>query len=383
MPDLWKRLALIANGLFTGVVESLNTAIEKRGHVTSPAPPGAASTGWVALLVNRRGLAGGERLPFCKVYEMIVAIPSGVRRSHLKENLMTHAHRVRSAWRQSAVAGHVILGFLAASALASAAAAESNNAVPQFASAEFGWQTNVADWREPPPGHGHGPIAPDPAHPFTSNAEAARAGTQPTKRIGNAKDPVLKPWAATLMQASNDAALRSEMAIPFAAQARCYPGGVPGQLLYPFEPVYFIQTPKEVWMMWQRDHMVRRIFLADQHSEHVTPSWFGESIGHYENGTLVVDTVGLSTKNSYIDNFRTPHTEKLHVVERFSIEPGGKNMTALVTVEDPDTFNAPLTMVQRWFKVDSPIKETVCSENNLDYFNQGLFPIPEAAKPDF
>jgi hypothetical protein len=312
------------------------------------------------------------------------AINSGARRSHLKENLMTHVNGIPSASRPSHLASRVILGFLAASALASAAVAEQNNTVPQFASAEFGWQTNVADWRDPPPGHGHGPIKPDPAHPFTSNAEAARTGTQPTKRIGNAKDPVLKPWAAALMQASNDAALKSEMAIPFAAQARCYPGGVPGQLLYPFEPVYFIQTPKEVWMMWQRDHMVRRVFLTDQHSEHVTPSWFGESIGHYENGnTLVVDTIGLSTENSYIDNFRTPHTEKLHVVERFAIEPGGKNMTALVTIEDPDTFNEPLTMMQRWFKVDAPIRETVCSENNLDYFNQGLFPIPRAAKPDF
>jgi hypothetical protein len=177
---------------------------------------------------------------------------------------MTNVNGILSASRLSAVAGHVILGCVAATALSSAAMAD--NAVPPFASAAFGWQTNVADWRDPPPGHGHGPIKPDPAHPFTSNAEAARTGTQPTKRIGDAKDPVLKPWAAALMQASNDAALRTEMAIPFAAQARCYPGGVPGQLLYPFEPVYFIQTPKEVWMMWQRDHMVRRVFLTDQHS---------------------------------------------------------------------------------------------------------------------
>jgi hypothetical protein len=300
-----------------------------------------------------------------------------------KENIMTNADGTRSASRQPAVACHVIFGCVAATALVSAAAAEPSNTIPQLASADFGWQTNVADWRDPPPGHGHGPIKPDPAHPFTSNAEAARTGTQPTKRIGDAKDPVLKPWAAAQMQASNDEALQSEMAIPFAAQARCYPGGVPGQLLYPFEPVYFIQTPKEVWMMWQRDHMVRRIFLADQHSEHVAPSWFGESIGRYENGALVVDTIGLSTKNSYIDNFRTPHTEKLHVVERFTIDPDGKNLTAIVTVEDPDTFSAPLTMQQRWFKVDAPMRETVCAENNRDYFNQGLFPVPEAGKPDF
>jgi hypothetical protein len=294
---------------------------------------------------------------------------------------MTDANNPRSGARRAVAAGSIILGLVAA--VAPAAATESNNAIPALASANFGWQTNVADWREPPPGRGHGPIRPDPAHPFTSNAEGARTGTPPTKRIGNAKDPVLKPWAAAQMQASNDAALASAMAIPFAAQARCYPGGVPGQLLFPFEPLYFIQTPTEVWMMWQRDHMVRRVFLTDHHSEQVTPSWFGESIGRYENGALVVDTIGLSTKNSYIDNFRTPHTEKLHVVERFTIDPDGKNLTATVTVDDPDTFNDPLTMQQRWFKVDAPMKETVCAENNLDYFNQGLFALPEADKPDF
>jgi hypothetical protein len=293
------------------------------------------------------------------------------------------AAEARSRPRPAARA--IILGLLAAGAAAPAAATEPA-AVPKLASAAFGWQTNIADWRDPPPPgrHGHGPIGPDPTHPFTSNVEAARAGTQPTKRLGNAKDPVLKPWAAARMQASNDAALASEMAIPFAAQARCYPGGVPGQLLFPFEPLYFIQTPTEVWMMWQRDHMVRRVFLTPHHTGRVTPSWFGESIGHYENGdTLVVDTIGLSTRNSYIDNFRTPHTEHLHVTERFTIAPDGENLTAIVTVEDPDTFNEPLTMMQRWFKVNAPMMETVCAENNFDYFSQGLFPVPQAATPDF
>jgi hypothetical protein len=195
---------------------------------------------------------------------------------------------------------------------------------------------------------------------------------------------VLKPWAAAEIQASNDEILKGVRDIPFTAQGRCYPGGVPGQLLWPFEPVYFIQMPNEVWMIWQRDHLVRRIYLTDKHSEHVTPSWFGESIGHYENGdTLVVDTVGLSTGISYIDNFRTPHSGKLHVVERFTIEPGGKGMRALVTVEDTDTFNAPLTMTRRWFKSNGPMLETVCAENNGDFFGQNLFPQPEAKTPDF
>ncbi len=215
-------------------------------------------------------------------------------------------------------------------------AGRAEDKIPNLASADYGWQSNVADWQDPPAGHGHGPIKPDPAHPFISNANRGAHRHAADARIGNAKDPVLKPWAAAQMQASNDEALQGERAVPFAAQARCYPGGVPGQLLFPFEPLYFIQTPTEVWMIWQRDHMVRRVFLTDRHSEPVKPSWFGESIGHYENGdTLVVDTIGLSTDKSYIDNFRTPHTEKLHVVERFTIEPDGKFLTAIATGGGP------------------------------------------------
>jgi hypothetical protein len=266
---------------------------------------------------------------------------------------------------------------------ARAAGAEQANTIPPFASANFGWQSNAEDWDDPPPGSGHGPIKNDPAYPFLNNAEGNRAGTGATKRITNTKDPVLKPWAATQIEATNQEILKGVRDIPFTAQARCYPGGVPGQLLWPFEPVYFIQTPKEVWMIWQRYGLVRRVFLTDRHSEHVTPSWFGESIGHYENGdTLVADTIGLSTRVSYLDNFRTPHSEKLHVVERFTIAPNGRNMSALVKLEDPDTLNAPLTMTRRWFKVDSPMQETVC-ENNGDFFNQNLFPQPEAKAPDF
>jgi hypothetical protein len=285
--------------------------------------------------------------------------------------------------RQLSPAGAVLAGLLAATAFAPAARAESG-AIPPLASHDFGWQSNVAEWQTPPAGLGHGPIGFDPEHPFTSNAEGARTGTQPTKRIGDANDPVLKPWAAAFMKATNDEVFRGVRDIPFAAQARCYPGSVPGQLLWPFEPVYFVQTPKDVWMIWQRDHLVRHVALTDQHSEHITPSWFGDSIGHYENGdTLVVDTIGLSTKNSYIDNYRTPHTEKLHVVERFTIEPDGKHLVAVVKVDDPDTFNAPLYMQQRWFKMNEPMKETVCAENNADFFNQNLFPLPQADKSDF
>jgi hypothetical protein len=254
------------------------------------------------------------------------------------------------------------------------------NGIPDLASSTFAWQAVAADWLDVPAGL-RGPIKPDPDHPFHGNLDGP---CQVTLRIGNYKDPILKPWAAAQMRASNEEALSGKRGVPFAAQARCYPGGVPGQLLFPAEPFYFIQTPKQVWMIWQRDHMVRRVFLTNKHSDNVKPSWFGESIGHYENGdTLVIDTIGLSTKNSYIDNFRTPHTEKLHAVERLKVSPDGKGLEALVRVEDPDTFNEPLYMTMRWRKVANPLLETVCAEDNVDYFNQNLFPLPEAERPDF
>jgi hypothetical protein len=195
---------------------------------------------------------------------------------------------------------------------------------------------------------------------------------------------VLKPWAAKQMQESNDEALSGKRGLPFSAQQSCYPGGVPEQLLTPAQPFYFIQTPRQVWMVWETDHMVRRIYMTDRHSESVKPSWFGESIGHYENGdSLVVDTIGLQAKNSYLDWFRTPHTEKLHVVERFKLSADGKTLEALVKLEDPDTFNEPLYMVRRWNKVPNQLLEMVCAENNADHFGKNLFPVPRADKPDF
>ncbi len=206
------------------------------------------------------GADGGKKTAFNVVAEEEVMLES-------RANDDSFAHRPIGLF-----AG-VFTACLTAAALAAGTdRAASANAIPQFASANFGWQSNLEDWEDPPPGAGHGPIRNDPAYPFRNNTDGNRAGTGATKRITNTKDPVLKPWAAAQIQATNDEILHGIRDIPFTAQARCYPGGVPGQLLWPFEPVYFIQTPTEVWMIWQRDHLVRRIYLTDKHSEHVTPS---------------------------------------------------------------------------------------------------------------
>jgi hypothetical protein len=282
-------------------------------------------------------------------------------------------------------AGVVACALAAALVPAGSAASPASEAIPQLMSKDFGWSVNGWDFLiPPPPGAGHGPIRTDPAYPYTTQIQNGGRVFEPLYvPIVDTKDPILKPWAAKQMQESNEQLLKDTNKLPFVAQSRCWPGGVPGQLLF-LEPVYFIQLPEIVYIVWQRDHFVRRIALTDKHSDNLKPSWFGESIGHYENGdTLVVDTIGISAK-SYIDSFRTPHTDKLHVVERFTLAPDGRSLKAIVTVSDPDTFNGPLTLTQTWRKNEIAMIESVCADDGgIDPFEQNLFPIPKSDKPDF
>jgi hypothetical protein len=303
----------------------------------------------------------------------------------LARNLNLRRTLFQMLWRRvtAATLGASVVIFAAAASAQtpSKEQAPATTKIPDLASTEFGWLAYGVHWFDPPPGLGRGPIRQDPAHPFHGNLDGPG---QVTPDLGYTKDPVLKPWAAKQMQESNDEVLSGKRGLPFVAQSTCHPGGVPGQLLTPAQPFYFIQTPKEVWMVWQTDHMVRRIFMTDRHSENLKPSWFGESIGHYEgDDTLVIDTIGLSTRNSYLDWYRTPHSEKEHVIERYKLAADGKTLEALVTVEDPDTFYEPLHMVQRWRKVKNPMLEVACAENNGDHFGKNLFPIPQADGPDF
>jgi hypothetical protein len=296
------------------------------------------------------------------------------------------AHVLGSTLRSRLLAGGVVAGLLAAPLVpAFPVAADAADSIPKLGS---GWNANFWDFQlDPPQGAAHGPIKTDPKYPYTSQCQNGGCAGGPNLRppIVNTKDPILKPWAAQEMQATNDEVLSGRMTIPFTSQSRCWPGGVPGQLLF-LQPMYFLQTPKEVWMLWERDHFVRRIYLTDKHSENLKPSWFGESIGHYEGGdTLVVDTIALAGgKFHYIDSFRTPHSDKLHVVERFTPSQDGRTLTAIISLDDPDTFNGPITLKQTWRRNDAAMAEFACAESGAeDHFNENLHPIPQADKPDF
>src|SRR5262249_30690495 len=139
----------------------------------------------------------------------------------------------------------------------------------------------------------------------------------------------------------------------------------------------------QIMLLQESDAQVRRIYMDVSHSHDPKPSWYGESVGHYEGDELVVDTIGMNDK-SFVDNYRTPHTTELHVVERFTLIEGGKFLEATILVEDVGAFTMPWTVKQRWRRREGDAMiELICAENHDDHFGNMMFPIPEAAKADF
>jgi hypothetical protein len=211
-----------------------------------------------------------------------------------------------------------------------------------------------------------------------SNQAARARGIQPTFRVADLTHPNIKPWAKEIMKRENDKVLAGGIA--YTPRSSCMPAGVPLFNMFPVaEPLYFVQTPKQVAIIFAGDAQVRRVYLDVAHSQDPKPSWYGESVGRYDGDTLVVDTIGQTAK-TYVDNYRTPHTEKLHVVERWKLADD-KTLDVQVTVDDPDTFYQPWKATHRYRRIERPATyEEACAENNQQVFD---YKIPVADKPDF
>jgi hypothetical protein len=259
------------------------------------------------------------------------------------------------------------------------AAAQQNSAPPDFSSNQAGWVgfNGTGPFFEPAPGVLPAPVVSDPAHPFVPNGTSK----QPTFRIADLTNPNLKPWVKEHMKKDIDEVLAGKKSA-FTAQSSCVPGGVPMFMSYGGpNPVIFLQTPKQVWLLFSGDGEVRRVYMDVPHSANPKPSWYGESVGHYEGDTLVIDTIGLNDKTT-ADIYRTPHTDKMHVVERWRMVDGGEGMEAVFTVDDPDAFYQPWTGMRRYRRVQyDQIPESICAENNkVNLFD---YHMPVVDKPDF
>ena len=270
-----------------------------------------------------------------------------------------------------------IIGAVVASSVPLALACAADEKIPQLESATVGWSKVADDFQ--PPASGPGPVTYDKAHPYVPNNNNDK---QVTFRIADLTNPILKPWAIEKMREQNDLAATGKRA--YEARASCRPGGVPGFLVMGrVNPLFFVQGKNEVLLINEGGPEVRHVPLNVPHSAHPKVSSYGESVGHYEGGdTLVVDTVGLSD-DTYIDNYRTPHTTQLHVVERFQLTEGGKTLQVTIQVDDPGTFNMPWSARQTYHRTRAGgIEETICAENNIA-FDASVSEIPKADKPDF
>jgi hypothetical protein len=164
----------------------------------------------------------------------------------------------------------------------------------------------------------------------------------------------MQPWAAKLT---------SERLSKDDPEANCMPTGVPRLAPYPMK---YVMTPNVFIILFEGNiHTYRQIFLdRKEHPKDLNPSWYGDSIGHWDGDTLVVDTIGFNDK-FWFDFAGHPHTEQLHTTEYFRRADLG-HIEYKVTIDDPGAYTKPFTLTGYFPRQRGEIIEYICNENNRD-----------------
>ena len=230
--------------------------------------------------------------------------------------------------------------------------------------------------------------------------------------VGDYTNPILKPQAADTVKKYGEIELSGR---PNAtARSECRPDGVP--LVFAFEEgMHLLQQPDKITIVDDYDHQVRHVRINEPHPAPVMPSWYGDSVGHYEGDTLVIDTVGVKIDRPYamVDMYGTPYSAALHVVERYRLidyeaalqgqerglkehpdTPGayglvvdpayrGKGLQIQFTVEDDGVFTMPWSATVTYRRGLTILAEQVCVEDSPGIDGTNKRAIPRADKPDF
>ena len=260
------------------------------------------------------------------------------------------------------------------------------------------------------------------AHPFLTGFEPPASGPGPVRNrsrrrdgvanfgqlVGDYTNPILKPHAAEAVKKHGEISLAG-VGYPTPSN-QCWPGGVP-YIFWDFLMQMF-QRPDQITMIYRHGNEVRRVRMQERHPAQVTPSWYGDSIGHYEGDTLVIDTVGVRIGPfAMVDMYGTPFTDKLHVVERYRLldyeqakdaiernrkenfqangggdfDPSyrGKVLQLHFTVEDEGVFTMPWTATITYRPALGPWTDLICAENRYEYYTGHDSAVPQAQRPDF
>src|SRR5690242_13133563 len=267
---------------------------------------------------------------------------------------------------------------LASIALASPLAAPSDPDGPNFAGP---WTRSDPEARFISPASGAGPVQDDPAHPHHGHREGVpgQPDESATPWIADLHNPILKSWVADILRKNAEqqmAGVEDDTEL-----LHCRPDGVPG-VLTRRDNVSLLQSASEVTIVYQIDNQVRHVYLNVPHSPHPAKSWYGDSVGHFEGDTLVVDTIGLNDL-APIDHYGTPHSDSIHVVERYRVVDGGKSLQVDFTVDDPTAFNTAWSGIAHYRKSRAGFEEFICAENNKNIWTGKSYAIPAAEKPEF
>ena len=148
----------------------------------------------------------------------------------------------------------------------------------------------------------------------------------------------------------------------------CLPMAVTRVTPYPFRFVqnYTHKRPTHLFILQEATvRTYRQVFMdGRRHPDFLDPTWFGHSIGSYENDTLVIDTVGFNDK-FWFDRLGTPHTEQLHTIERWTRVDLG-HMVNEVAIDDLGAYSRPFTLTfnARLSNPGDELMEYICQENN-------------------
>jgi len=146
-------------------------------------------------------------------------------------------------------------------------------------------------------------------------------------------------------------------------EANCLPTGIPRIAPYPWR---IVQTPTHIFFLFEGNiHSYRQIFMNGKHPADPDPTWYGNSIGHWDGDTLVVDTIGFNDK-FWFDFKGHPHTEQLHTIERYTRKDLG-TLENKVTIDDPGDYSRPFTLTfTARLRPHEELMEYICQENQQD-----------------
>ena len=190
----------------------------------------------------------------------------------------------------------------------------------------------------------------------------ANAGKRGPQLVEKVVEVEMLPWAKKYVD-EVDANLSKD-----DPESLCIPPGLPREDATPF-PFQIYQLPDRLIFVYEGGAHMWRIVYTDgrKHSQDATdfPSYLGESIGHWEGDTMVVDTIGFKN-GTWLDAAGHPHTEKLHVIQKYT-RTSLDNLHEEAMIEDPDTYVKPWTTSWNipWTAGITPL-EYICQEENLD-----------------